>query len=344
MEPVNQRKNHTLMINSGIPVLILMLFLCLPFILISHLSAEETSPVPKGSTLEKVKMEAEIAKLRAEVESLKIANESAGSLARRISLLLGSLGGLLGAFFSLVIYFLGKKVSENFSQTQEAKLEQDKELGREQHNLELFRSLGDENARVQLAAASVLLQRLAEFADKRKAGTLNIVEEREQPTIIQVLVAITKEPQSNPALVKFIADNLVTSLEAIIPVGQDPQMDKPSPLKGVDFQKSRLHNIWWKRVDARGLDFFRVDFSEAGLAEAFLQNTVFFEANLENCVLRDARLNKADLRRAKLQGANLMGADLQGARLAEANYSADTIWPDGFNPLSEGAILTTNLP
>jgi uncharacterized protein YjbI with pentapeptide repeats len=332
-----------------------------------YLKAEESSDAVSPRDLSSQKIEAEIAKLQAEIKSLQLANENAKSGVRNVIVLIGSLGGFLGALFgaliSLIIFILGTKISDSVNQAQmaklekeeaklaqeEAKLAQEKEFGREQQNLALFRSLGEENSRIQLAAAAVLLQRLKEFSVKKKASSLKPEEERELPTIIQVLVAVTKEEQSDPALIKLIADNLVTCLGAIVESGQDPPKERPSPLKIIDFQKSRLPNVWWKRIDIRGLDFFKVDFRDAGLAEAFCHSTVFFGAELTKCVLRKADLRNANFREANLEGAILEGANLRGAnfmhakltgaKLSEAQFNADTIWPAGFDPLAKGAIL-----
>jgi uncharacterized protein YjbI with pentapeptide repeats len=326
----------------------------------SCLMAEDASSVVSSKELSSQKIEAEIAKLRAEIKSLQLANENAESGVRNFIVLIGSLGGFLGAMFgafiSLIIFIIGTKISDSVNQAQRAKLEkeeaklaQEKEFGREQQNLALFRSLGEENSRVQLAAAAVLLQRLKEFSVKRKAGSLDPEEEREQPTIIQVLVAVTKEEQSDLALIKLIADNLVIFLGAIVEPGQAPPEGRPSPLEIVDFQKSRLPNVWWKRIDIRGLDFFNANFREAGLAEAFCHSTVFFGAELTKCVLRKADLRHANFREANMEGANLEGANLKGtnfmdakltgAKLSEAQFNAETIWPAGFDPLTQGAIL-----
>ena len=47
----------------------------------------------------------------------------------------------------------------------------------------------------------------------------------------------------------------------------------------------------------------------------------------------------ADLTGADLTGANLTGANLSGADLTGASYNAATVFPVGFDPVSEGMIL-----
>jgi len=289
------------------------------------------------------KIESEIKKLQAEIENLNISNRALGPTTRWISTILGTIGGLAGALIGLFIWLLGRSLSNKITKTQDAKLLQDKELNREQHYLELFKSLGDENPRTQLAAASVLVQRLMYFRKQKRSNLLSETEQLELPTIIHVLIAVTKEKISDRTkeltLNKYIADNLVIALDAIVPINQEPDKNKPSPLHNIDFQKSRLVNVWWKRIDARYVDFFEADLCKAGLAEAFLMNAVFFQSSLEECVLRKANLEGANLRNSNLKGADLSGANLSGTMLEGAKYNSKTKWPQNFDPKIMGAIL-----
>jgi hypothetical protein len=227
--------------------------------------------------------------------------------------------------------------------TQNRKLEQERVLGREKHNMELFENLGDENLRVQLAAASVLLQRLESF----RADRLTHAEQLEKHTIVQVLIAVTKknegeqtEPEDrrrlmygtpqvakktstsgsiHPALAKLIADNLVKAIGAV-PDEDTYEPARTSPLLAFEFQKVQFPNAWWQGVDARGVDFFRADLSEAGLKRVRFEEAVLNEANLQGSVLRNAKLGNADLRKADLRKADLREADLSGAQLQEASF------------------------
>lgn len=90
-------------------------------------------------------------KLRGEANGLNVF--WIGSL---VSLASPILGALIGGITVLSSYLVSRK-----SHTiEEAKLQQDKVLNREQHNIALFQNLGHVNLRVQLAAASMLMQRL----------------------------------------------------------------------------------------------------------------------------------------------------------------------------------------
>jgi hypothetical protein len=298
------------------------------------------NPAELDADLKVKKLKAEIAKLQAEVDSLK----AVGPTTRKFTTVMGAIGGFAGAIIGIFAVVIGSMLNRNFKHTQKTKLEQDEELSREQHNIELFQSLGHGNLRVQLAAAAMLIQRLHSLNDdepgeieRRKKRAI----EAEKNTIVQGLVAVTKEhsenthieapdgqtqtehPPTHPALLKFIADNLVKVMGAVVEEGKMPPEDKPSPIKEYDFQKARLMDVYWWRVDARGKDFYQADFRDASLKQAFLQDAVFYDA---------------DLRQAKLYGADLRGANLFGTKLEGAEYDQDTKWPTGFDPTRAGAV------
>jgi hypothetical protein len=293
--------------------------------------------------LQKQRVEAEIAKLKEEKERLRIENESVGPFERWIATVVGAVGGLAGALVGLFIYLLGRSASKKFDQVQNEKLKQDKEINRETHNLELFRGLADANAGVRLAAASVLIQRLKEFQEKKKERPITPYENLERHTIAHTLLGITKETDAmQPSLLKLIADNLAADAGAFIEWNKEPEKGSQSPLAVFDFQKARLVGAWWKRVDARGLDFFEADLGYVGLAEAYLQEAVLYRARLCGSVLRDADLRDADLREAELTDCDLRGADLGGVKLDGAKYNDKTLWPECFDHKNAGAIFVSS--
>lgn len=79
----------------------------------------------------------------------------------------------------------------------------------------------------------------------------------------------------------------------------------------------------------KGKSFSPPQLQNKDFANYPLQRMNLSEANLEGTILIRAQLQKSDLRKAKLKGANLLAA----------SFDCDTIWPDGFNPIAEGAIL-----
>lgn len=292
------------------------------------------SPATIEDEMEEDMRRAEIQKLQAEIESLRLQNEALDVQTRRWSAWLGAIGGITGAMLAFVVGLLGYWLNRlQAARTMQEKqltlrrLEQESLLEREKQNLELYTSLGHDNPRVQFAAASVLLERLSTFRDRSlRHEELTEAEMIEHPTIILVLIAVIKERTAaieiNRALPKHIADNLVKALGAVVPEGQRPHRRSASQLIPYDWQNANLAEVWWESVDARGIDFFQANFQKAGLAKAFLQNAVFYDADLQNAVLRGAHL----------EGANFFGAQLDGAKLDGATYSDKTVWPEGFTP------------
>ena len=317
----------------------LLIVLCIETI---NCQATDNLHTLQESKLKLEKLEREIEKLQAEIRSIQIDNQSVGPKTKWFSSVFGAIGGLAAALIGLLIWILGRSLTEKISLTQEAKLEQDKELSREKHNIELFQNLANDNPRIQLSSASVLLQRLYDFQAKEEREMISEAEKRERPTILQVLIAVTKEKETQPAILKLIGDNLVKSLGAVVPDNEEPNFNKPSSLKGIDFQKVRLTNVWWKRVDAREIDFFEAVLDNSGLSEAFLMKTVFLGTSLKYCVLRNAQLQEADLRKSNVIGANLQGANLNNAKLEGCIFDSTTQWPNDFDPLAFGAVKVSN--
>ncbi len=84
--------------------------------------------------------------------------------------------------------------------------------------------------------------------------------------------------------------------------------------------------------------------SEANLTRAHLEWAFMVTANLMGASLVGAQLVGSELRGANLAYTNLSGANLQDtsltwSRLRDATYDETTLWPEGFDPISAGAVL-----
>lgn len=319
----------------------------------------------KNEEINSTSKDLEIEKLRAEIEKLRNENEAMGPKLRRFTTVIGAVSGLAGAMIALLIWFLGKSATKKYEEIQSSKdeqekrkLEQDKELAREEHNLELFKALGSDEPLTSIAAASVLLQRLKQFHKHKQEDKLSDSELMEHPTILQVLLSMLKKrdtySESHLSLIKLIADSIVEHLGAVVPEPPEGAKDEPlteeSPLRKFDFQKTHLSNLWWRRVDARKVDFFDSDIIKCGFAEAFLEDAIFLDSDLTGSVFKKARLNRANLSNTNLDktvlnGANLCDADLSGAQnienaqLIDTKYNQNTKWPEGFDPRKAEAVL-----
>lgn len=102
-------------------------------------------------------------------------------------------------------------------------------------------------------------------------------------------------------------------------------------------------NLRWstdlKEVNLSKTDLFCAAFVLTNLEKANLQEAYLQRARLMGANLRDANLAEADLRNANLCRADLRGANLTGVKLANAVFDQDTRFPDGFDPLSHGAVF-----
>ena len=284
------------------------------------------------------KTRTEIDKAKAEIENLR----EIGPGLYRITTIATSLGGLAGAIVGAAFAFwaarIGHQINQNYTKAQSDKLLQDREAEHEKHNLELYKSLGSENARGQFAAAAVLLQRLERLV-KLPTG------DPDATTIIHVLISVLKErenQQEGDVLRKHIADNMVKALGLVSWDGHLKESRAASILANFDLQRSNLRDVFWRGVNIRGVDLYGSDLSTASLRNADLRKAVLYEANLTDCIFVGANLGEANLEKATLIGANFSGANLAEVRLIGAKFDARTKWPVGFSAVEAGAVDVTS--
>jgi hypothetical protein len=108
-------------------------------------------------------------------------------------------------------------------------------------------------------------------------------------------------------------------------------------------------DVWYANLSHANLSHASLphaDLCDANLWYANLSHADLWGADLCDANLRYANLSHADLRGANLSHASLGNADLSHADLCDANLrradlcdakaDADTIWPDGFDPVAAG--------
>ncbi|MCG9886375.1 MAG: pentapeptide repeat-containing protein [Cyanobacteria bacterium] len=101
-----------------------------------------------------------------------------------------------------------------------------------------------------------------------------------------------------------------------------------------DFERGRFDF-----ASLRGASAIEASFSAASMQYANLSGGRFIRTDFRGTDLRQANLTGADLRGARLGSADLGGATLTGTVLAGAKFSAQTLWPQDFDPIAAGAIL-----
>ena len=297
--------------------------------------ARESTGMPiksRQARLSLEKLEHENRKLQLEADALQTSNEALGKKTKLLTTWLTAAGGTVVTLLLAVAgLFLNRtqrrKLRQDLSLGQQKhdlesrKMQQEKEFARENHLLELFRDLGADKPEIRVGAVAVLVQRLKKL--HLSTSIDHDDEKQEFSTIVSVLISVTKH-ENEHEIQKYIADGLANSLRAFVPKDATPKEGTWSPLKAYDFQGARFYSAWWKRIDARGVDFYGAHLIRAGLREAFLSGSVLKRADLSEATLEKAQLTNANLqgtilRKAKLAGADLTDADLTGADLTGAD-------------------------
>ena len=99
--------------------------------------------------------------------------------------------------------------------------------------------------------------------------------------------------------------------------------------KGLNFRKINLSNAYIPGVDLRESDLSQANFENANLTSSKLNNANLNEANFNGANLNTAQLHKARIQRADLRGANLNGAvGLTCDQILSAIIDENTQFPD----------------
>ncbi|MEM8831595.1 MAG: pentapeptide repeat-containing protein [Cyanobacteria bacterium P01_G01_bin.19] len=114
-------------------------------------------------------------------------------------------------------------------------------------------------------------------------------------------------------------------------------------LTDADYSNQDLYAIALNQANLAGINFAysvltNADLIDANLTGANLINTDLRGANLTGANLTGANLTGAYLSRADLRQANLTDANLEDAKFQLAIYDRDTVFPEGFNYKSSGAV------
>lgn len=285
-----------------------------------------------GEELRDAQMCQELQKLREEVTSLQVANSATRSGLGFLLPWSGIVGGLAAALAALLVPTIGILVRNSFEKSQRQKLEQERSLQREQHNLKLMEGLGSANRAVQLASISSLLRRIDEL--KRRSTR---ADETEIKTLSDVVVSVLRDPQIDEGVSKYLADEIVNVFDLRIVDQSQRGSGGVLSLREFNLSRARLKDVYWADVYASGVDLYQADLSGASLRGADLSKAILYETNMQDAVLRGANLRGANLKRINLRGADLSGADLTDATYLEASslderttWSAQTKWPAGF--------------
>lgn len=281
--------------------------------------------------LENARLCREVSKLQEEVKSLRETNRTTASKLGFLIPWSGLIGGLFTALISgavaLTISIFGYNFRRSFDESQRQKLEQERKIQWEEHNIKLMAGLGSANRTRQLAAAAFIIQRIRDMDEDR-----DVSGSPEFKALSDVLVAVLRDPKLHESVAKYIAEEAVAKVEAKASKGAPPGQPK-SLLKLSDYNLSgaKLKNVYWAKVSADNVDFFQADLSQASLRDASLRGARLYDTNLRKSVLVGADLSGANFERAQLHGARLTNAKIDGAiNLDKAFWDETTVWPEGY--------------
>jgi hypothetical protein len=104
---------------------------------------------------------------------------------------------------------------------------------------------------------------------------------------------------------------------------------------GARFKESLLCDAQMSGADLRRTDFTNADLSGISLVLADLRGAHLVQSTR----LARANMDHADLRQAELRGPDLSSVEnLATAKIELAKFTSPTQWPEGFDPLSRGAV------
>ena len=109
-------------------------------------------------------------------------------------------------------------------------------------------------------------------------------------------------------------------------------------LVGEDFSQQDLYGIALNQANLELVNFCQTILTNADLISANLKGAKLQNADLRGADLTGADLTGAYLSRADLRKANLKNANLQDAQFKVTIYDNETIFPEGFNYKTSGAI------
>jgi len=120
-------------------------------------------------------------------------------------------------------------------------------------------------------------------------------------------------------------------------------------IEGVDFRSSKLRGTSLRKVNASFANFSGVPLMTSNFYKANLAESIFIDSRVMYADFTGSNLSKSDMTDADVLGAVFKDADLKGvvmlcqnldkADLGGSFYNVKTVWPEGFDPLTKGAIL-----
>ncbi|HEX5376673.1 MAG TPA: pentapeptide repeat-containing protein [Solirubrobacterales bacterium] len=201
----------------------------------------------------------------------------------------------------------------------------------------------------------------------------------DRPAVVDVLSGFVRAGAPRSLEGKEAPPEVTTALRVLIRINElwrSPRLDlretgwKDLSLPSINLSEALL---WGSVFDGaiivgskfRGANLLEASFERANLIESDFSRAKLSGADLSRASLLGVKMTRADLSRAKLNGASLVGTKLNGADLEIANlsgadlrasslhraaslkyaeYTAETQFPEGFDPEEHGMVLAKTPP
>ena len=105
-----------------------------------------------------------------------------------------------------------------------------------------------------------------------------------------------------------------------------------------DLSKSIFHGALFTGANLAGTNFENANLESSQFIDVITENTNFEKTDLRNTVFSGDFGPNTTLEKANIRGADFRHANINKLNLAGAFYDEDTLFPRGFNPISEGLI------
>lgn len=147
------------------------------------------------------------------------------------------------------------------------------------------------------------------------------------------------KPEDNVFLKKLeIGANLSNTVMKKIKLRGEDMAGYEANLEKVNFTKADLSEAIMTDLNMKDCKFKKAYMREAVLSGSDLENADFRKANLEGVNFSNTTSKNTKLKGANFAWANLNKSITDGADFTGAKYSDDTIFPEGFDPVSRGMI------
>jgi len=139
-------------------------------------------------------------------------------------------------------------------------------------------------------------------------------------------------------LVAFRSEEVVGRERSKIRTSGDVMVIDEWLINEIDLYNMNFYGVNFCGVNLFGADLRNTNLSSADMRNAHLGIADLRKANMRGAILRNANVKGADFSSADLRGTDFCKTDLRYVCLRNATYCDCTLWPEGFDVTTSGAV------